>query len=85
VCSGIDAFSWLEDGEHCFKANAVAGYVQALRAVLEDPAATRDRVAAAHDLAVGLHDFRLIGEKLERLYRGAIAIRDAMVRRRGHV
>ena len=68
VIRGIDTYDWLDDGETCLKADSVAGFETALRALIDDP---EERARIGQNARTETERFTLdtVGDQLVALYR----------------
>ncbi|MGV9197555.1 MAG: glycosyltransferase family 4 protein [Promethearchaeia archaeon] len=76
VTSDLPAYDWIDHKTHCYKADSVEEYVSGIQKIIDDDQFRETLVQNAYKKAIEVHDFKKIGEKVERLYRKAQKIKE---------
>lgn len=72
IASDLPAYDWLENGRSGIKASTIPEYIDAIYKVMNNPKFSENLVKNAREIAIELHDFSKIGNRIESLYRKAI-------------
>lgn len=75
VASDLPAYDWVKHGESCYKAKEAEEFIKAIEKILSNTNLKNQIVEKAYNIAVQLHDFNKIGDKIEKLYKKATIIK----------
>ena len=75
VARDLPAYDWVHHELSCFKAHNLDEFVEGINKVLYEEETRNQYIKKAYQDAVKLHDFKKIGEKIERLYQKAQRIK----------
>ncbi|MFX1398214.1 MAG: glycosyltransferase family 4 protein [Promethearchaeota archaeon] len=83
VAKDLPAYDWVENEVSCLKANSTDEFIEAIEKILNDKEFKNDIVKNARQVAIDMHDFNKIGQKVEELYEKAIKIKKIYDKIRG--
>jgi 1,2-diacylglycerol-3-alpha-glucose alpha-1,2-glucosyltransferase len=75
IAADLPAFNWIEDQNECIKTEDVEDYVRGINKIFSEASFREKIIENAYKKALKLHDFKKIGDKIEKLYKRAILIK----------
>jgi len=75
VARDLPAYDWVHHEYSCFKAHTLDEFLDGIKILIDSEEKRNLYTTHAYHDAVELHDFKKIGEKIERLYRKALQIK----------
>jgi len=82
VARDLAAYDWIHHEYSCFKANNLDEFISGIKNLIIDEEKRTQYVSNAYQDAVELHDFKKIGQKIERLYIKALRIKKVWDKKR---
>jgi len=82
VARDLPAYDWVHHDYSCFKANNLDEFIAGIKNLINNNEKRSQYISNAYQDAVELHDFKKIGEKIERLYLKALRIKEIWDKKR---
>ena len=82
VAKNLPAYDWVVHDESCIKAEKIEEFIDGIEKILSDNKFRDKIVNNANMIAIEIHDFNKIGDKVEALYQKAIKIKKIWDKRR---
>jgi 1,2-diacylglycerol-3-alpha-glucose alpha-1,2-glucosyltransferase len=82
VARDIEPFNWLVHNKSCYKANNHKEFIHGIEKILSDSDYKNKLIDNAYYSTDNLHNFNKIGEKIEKLYKRAIKLKELFIERR---
>ncbi|MBN1802884.1 MAG: glycosyltransferase family 4 protein [Candidatus Lokiarchaeota archaeon] len=75
VAKDLPAYDWVENDVSCLKANETNEFIEAIEKITSNEQLRVKIANKAREIALEIHDFKKIGQKVEDLYKKAIRIK----------